>query len=76
MDIKADINWIHQEIDKVQAPTFIEKLKHLLQSKNTISKDENKAYNIDLEKALEDIQNGNFFTEEEAKTIASKWGRK
>lgn len=73
MDIKADINWIHQEIDKVQDPTFIEKLKYLLQSKNTLSKDETKAYNIDLEKALED---GHFHTEEEAKMIASKWGRK
>jgi len=76
MDIKADINWIHQEIDKVQDPTFIEKLKHLLQSKNAISENENKAYNIDIEKTLEDIKKGKFYTEEEAKNSATKWGRK
>ncbi|MFY0480982.1 hypothetical protein ACI6PS_00140 [Flavobacterium sp. PLA-1-15] len=76
MDIKADINWIHQEIDKVKDPGFIEKLKHLLQSKNNVLEDENRAYNIDLEKALEDIKKGDFYTEDEAKAIAAKWGRK
>lgn len=76
MDIKADSNWIHQEIDKVKDPSFIEKLKHLLQSKNNVLQDENKAYNIDLEKALEDIKNGDFYTEDEAKAIAAKWRRK
>ena len=39
MDIQAEINWIHQEIDKVKDPTFIEKLKHLLQSINTTTAD-------------------------------------
>ena len=35
MDIRADINWIHQEIDKVKDPNFIEKIKRLLETINT-----------------------------------------
>ncbi|MBS7253113.1 hypothetical protein [Flavobacterium branchiicola] len=76
MDIQAEINWIHQEIDKVKDPSFVEKLKHLLQSVNNTSVDSDAAYNLDIENALENIKKGNFYTEEEAKDIAKKWGRK
>lgn len=76
MDIQAEINWIHQEIDKVKDPTFIEKMKHLLQSINTPSETTVAEYNIDIENALENIKKGNFHTEEEAKAISKKWGRK
>jgi phage terminase small subunit len=76
MDIQAEINWIHQEIDKVKDPTFIEKMKHLLQSINTTSETTVTEYNIDIENALENIKKGNFHTEEEAKAISKKWGRK
>lgn len=76
MDIKAEINWIHQEIDKVKDPSFVEKLKHLLQSINNTAIDSDAAYNLDLENALDNIKKGNFYTEDEAKEIAKKWGRK
>jgi len=76
MDIQAEINWIHQEIDKVKDPTFIEKMKHLLQSLNSSSEVTNAEYNADIENALENIKNGNFYSEDEAKEISKKWGRK
>ena len=76
MDIQAEINWIHQEIDKVNDPTFIEKMKHLLQSINTPSETTIAEHNADIENALENIKKGNFHTEEEAKAISKKWGRK
>ncbi|WP_166924358.1 hypothetical protein [Flavobacterium poyangense] len=76
MDIQAEINWIHQEIDKVKDPSFVEKLKTLLQSINNSDIDSDAAYNLDIENALEDIAKGNFYSEEEAKEIAKKWGRK
>jgi hypothetical protein len=76
MDIQAEINWIHQEIDKVKDPSFIEKMKHLLQSINSTSEDTAIQYNLDIENALESIKKGNFHTEEEAKAISKKWGRK
>ncbi|ABQ05515.1 MULTISPECIES: hypothetical protein [Flavobacterium] len=76
MDIQAEINWIHQEIDKVKDPSFVEKLKHLLQSINNTSVDSDASYNLDIENALNNIKKGNFYTEDEAKEIAKKWGRK
>ncbi|WP_286967672.1 hypothetical protein [Flavobacterium sp. UBA4854] len=76
MDIQAEINWIHQEIDKVKDPSFVEKLKHLLQSINNTAINSDEAYNLDIENALDDIKRGDFYTEDEAKEIAKKWGRK
>lgn len=76
MDIQAEINWIHQEIDKVKDPSFVEKLKHLLQSINNTAINSDEAYNLDIENALDDIKKGHFYTEDEAKEIAKKWGRK
>ena len=76
MDIQAEINWIHQEIDKVKDPTFVEKLKRLLLSINASSEPTNVDYNIDIEKALESIKNGHFYSENEAREISKKWGRK
>lgn len=76
MDIQAEINWIHQEIDKVKDPSFIEKLKHLLLATKSTPETTNADYNIDIEKALESINNGRFHTEDEAREISKKWGRK
>ncbi|HSN49437.1 MAG TPA: hypothetical protein VLR29_11810 [Flavobacterium sp.] len=76
MDIQAEINWIHQEIDKVKDPTFVEKLKRLLLSLNTSSETSNVDYNIDIDNALENIKNGHFHPEDEAREISKKWGRK
>ncbi|MEG0849964.1 MAG: hypothetical protein RSD71_14750 [Flavobacterium sp.] len=76
MDIQAELNWIHQEIDKVKDPSFVEKLKHLLQSVNNSTIDSDAAYNLDIQNALNNIKKGNFYTEDEAKEIAKKWGRK
>ena len=76
MDIQAEINWIHQEIDKVKDPSFVEKLKHLLQSINNTKIDSDTAYNIDINNALEDISKGNIYSEDQAREIAKKWGRK
>lgn len=76
MDIQAELNWIHQEIDKVKDPSFVEKLKHLLQSINNSNVDSDAAYNLDIENALANIKNGKFYTEDQAKEIAEKWGRK
>ncbi len=76
MDIQAEINWIHQEIDKVKDPSFVEKLKRLLFSINSTPETSNVDYNIDIEKALNSINNGHFHSENEAREISKKCGRK
>lgn len=74
MDIKAEITWIHKEIDKVKDVAFIEKLKHLLQNMGKSGSD--LEYNIDIDNAINNIDNGNYYSEEEAILISKKWGRK
>lgn len=74
MDTQADLNWIHQELDKVKDTSFIEKLKHLLQNFGKAETDVD--YNVDIDTALKNIADGNFYSEDEARTISKKWGRK
>jgi predicted metal-dependent HD superfamily phosphohydrolase len=76
MDIQAEINWIHQEIDKVKDPSFVEKLKRLLLTTNANSQTTDVDYNIDIDKALESIKNGHFYSENQARAISKKWGQK
>jgi len=76
MDIQAERNWIHQEIDKVKDTSFLEKLKNLLMARNESSIQSVEEYNYDIEKALDSIAKGNFVAEEEAKSISKKWNRK
>lgn len=76
MDIQAELNWIHQEIDKVNDPTFLEKLKTLLKSRQKSSIETVEEYNCDIESALDNIAKGNFVAEEEARSISKKWNRK
>jgi hypothetical protein len=76
MDIQAELNWIHQEINKVSDPTFLEKLKTLLISRQKNSVETVEEYNYDIEKALDNIAKGNFVGEEDARSISKKWNRK
>ncbi len=73
MNTQTDIKWIHQEIDKVKDDSFIEKLKHLLQNFGKVETTE--SYNIDIDKALQSISEGNFYNEEEVKLSAKKWSK-
>jgi hypothetical protein len=76
MDIQAELNWIHQEIDKINDPTFLEKLKTVLKSRQKSSIETVEEYNYDIESALDNIAKGNFLAEEEARSISKKWNRK
>ena len=74
METTTDINWIHREIDKMNDANFIDKLKHLLQNYTNEKSDFD--YNLDIEKSLKSISEGNYFSNDEAKTISKGWGRK
>jgi hypothetical protein len=75
MDIVAEKKWIHQEIDKVNDTLFVKKLKHLLEFANSNNLDSIHEYNQDIDNALENIKNGKFCSQDDAKLISKKWGR-
>ncbi len=78
MDIQADIKWIQEELTKVEDATLLQAIKNIL--KDRAKEDHSKRisikeYNEELDKAEEDIEAGNYYTTEEARKIASQWGR-
>ncbi|MEN1784658.1 MAG: hypothetical protein AAGF77_05905, partial [Bacteroidota bacterium] len=78
MDLRADIKWIHEEIDKVDDPVFLEAIKSLLKYRSKViegetDRDTIEVYNKDLDDAIKEIEDGKYYTQEEARKIASKW---
>ncbi|UUF12224.1 MULTISPECIES: hypothetical protein [Flavobacterium] len=69
MDIEKDLQWIHQEIDKIKNPKTIKKIKSLLESINYSMVSSSDSYNLDIENSLRSIKEGNIYTENQAKEI-------
>ncbi|SEO85923.1 hypothetical protein SAMN05444671_1208 [Flavobacterium sp. CF108] len=69
MDIEKDLQWIHQEIDKIKNPNTIKKIKNLLESINYSMIRSSDSYNLDIENSLRSIKEGNIYTENQAKEI-------
>ena len=78
MDLQSDIKWIHQEIDKVKDPTFLEAIKNMLKYRNKVADGRItlEQYNKEIEDAEKDMEQGNFYTTDEVRKIAAQWGRK
>jgi predicted transcriptional regulator len=77
MNLQADLNWIHKELDNVKDPELIEAIKEMLKyrKKNTQERISIEQYNKEIEEAERDIENGNYYTQEEVEKMAKEWGR-
>lgn len=75
MDLQADLKWIHQELDNVTDKTLLEAIKNILKYRKKVSsnRDSIEEYNADLDQGIKEIENGEFYTQEEARKIASQW---
>lgn len=76
MDIQAEINWIHKELDEVKDATLLHAIKNILKyrSKDTSSKRINlEQYNKELDEAEARVENGKFYTQEEVEKMMEKW---
>ena len=78
MDLRADIKWITKEIESIDDPTFLEAIKNMLKYRNKVNtgRISIEQYNKEIEEAEKDIEQGNFYTTDEARKIAAQWGRK
>lgn len=78
MDLRADIKWIKKQIDGIDDPTFLEAIKNMLKYRNKVTTERIsiEQYNKEIEEAEKDIEQGNFYTTDEARKIAAEWGRK
>ncbi len=78
MDLQADLKWIHQELDSVKDPIFIEAIKNMLKYREKVSSKRISVeqYNKEIEASEREIELGNSYTHEQVRERASKWGRK
>ncbi len=70
MSIRADIDWIKTELDKIDDPLLIGRVKSLLRDRD--SKPDLEAERMILE-ALENVKKGNLFTSEEVDKKIEQW---
>ncbi len=76
MDIEADIKWISQELKSVKDPTLIKALKNMLKYRRNVIQPNRisiEQYNEEVNKAIARVENGEFYTQEEAEKIMDKW---
>lgn len=78
MNVRADINWIKTELDKVNDATLINALKQLLTYANKNKEDDfyntlSKAQIASIEKGLGQIEKGKTVPHSEAKKLYKQW---
>ncbi len=76
MNVQADIKWITQELKTVKDPTLIEALKSILKYRRKVIQPERisiEQYNKEVNEAIVRVENGEFYTQEEAEKIMDKW---
>ncbi len=77
MDLQADLKWIHQELDNVKDPTFIEAIKNMLKyrKKVLLERISTEQYNEELDNSIQQIQEGKTFTSQEIAERIKQWGK-
>ncbi len=75
MNVQADLKWILEELQDVKDPSLLKAIKNILKyRKKVVSKhDTIESYNLDIDQGIAEIENGEFYTQEEARKIANKW---
>ncbi len=75
MDIQAEIKWIQKELDNVKDETLLEAIKNILKYRKKVSSERIsiEQYNKEVNEAIARVENGEFYTQEEAEKIMDKW---
>ncbi len=75
MDIQAEIKWIQKELDNVKDETLLEAIKNILKYRKKVSSERIsiEQYNKEVNEAIARVENGEYYTQEEAEKIMDKW---
>ena len=76
MSVQADLKWIHEELDKVNDPMFIEAIKNMLKYNKKVSSQRIsiEEYNKELDTSIAQIKSGETFTHEQMRERIKEWG--
>lgn len=77
MDLQADLDWIHRELDKVKDPAFIEAIKNLLKYNKNVSSERLSIaqYNQEIDASIAQIESGQTFTQKQMEDRIKQWGK-
>ena len=76
MDLIDEGKWIQKELESITDPAFLEIIKNMLEYRKQIHKTERvsiEQYNREIDEAVAAIENGEFYTQEQAKKIVERW---
>lgn len=76
MNIQADIKWISQELKTVKDATLLNAIKNILKYRVKETQSDSvsiEQYNKEVNQAIARVENGEFYTQEEAEKIMDKW---
>ena len=76
MDIKADIEWIQNELNKVEDETLLNAIKSMLKYRAKVVQPKRisiEQYNKEIDEAESRVENGEFYTQEEVEKMMEKW---
>ena len=78
MDLRADLEWIHQELDNVKDPKFIQTIKNMLKYRKKISSERISVeqYNKEIDASIADIELGNVHSHEDVKKMIEQWSKR
>lgn len=79
MNIQAELNWIHKELDEVKDPNLLEAIKNILKYRKKVIQSEQRIsveqYNKEIDESIAQIEKGEFYTHQEVKERMKQWGR-
>lgn len=77
MDLQADLEWIHKELDKVKDPVFIEAIKNMLKYNKKVSSERIsiEQYNLEIDASIAQIESGKTYTHQQMGERIKQWGK-
>ncbi len=75
MDLQADLKWIHQELDTIKDPLFIEAIKNMLmyRKKMSLERISIAQYNKEIDESIAQIERGEVYTHQEVGERIKQW---
>ena len=73
MNLQARKYEFIEQLFKIEKVSIMDKLENLLKNELLEKRDTVEEYNADIDAGIKEIENGEFYTQDDAKKIANKW---
>ena len=77
MELKADLKWIHRELEKVKDPMFIEAIKKIRKYNKKVSSGRIsiEQYKQEIDASIAQIASGQTYTHQQMGDRIKQWGK-